>query len=64
METSHIPIILLSAHAANEDIIEGYGQGADRYVSKPFALNVLEAQVDQLLTTRNSLLSFTARKYY
>lgn len=62
METCHIPIILLSAHAANEDIIEGYEQGADRYVSKPFVLEVLEAQVNQLLTTRKKLIELYSQK--
>jgi signal transduction histidine kinase/ligand-binding sensor domain-containing protein/DNA-binding response OmpR family regulator len=62
METSHIPIILLSAHAANEDIIEGYGQGADRYISKPFVLDVLEAQVNQLLNTRKQLIELYSQK--
>lgn len=62
IETCHIPVILLSAHAADEDIIEGYGQGADCYVSKPFAMNVLEAQVSQLLSTRKQLIDLYSQK--
>ncbi len=62
IETSHIPVILLSARATEEAIIEGYEQGADRYVSKPFALNVLEAQVSQLLSTRRQLIDLYSQK--
>ncbi len=61
-ELCHIPIIILSAHAANEDIIEGYEHGADRYISKPFAIELLNAQINQLLNTRQKLVDLYSRK--
>lgn len=54
-KTRHIPIILLTAKAADESKIEGYKSGADLYVSKPFRIEVLISQINQLLTTRKLL---------
>ncbi|BAX82072.1 hybrid sensor histidine kinase/response regulator transcription factor [Labilibaculum antarcticum] len=52
---SHIPIILLTAKTSSEDSIKGFQLGADAYVSKPFDLNVLEAQIAGVLRNRNEL---------
>lgn len=49
IETSHIPLILLTARTAEEHIIEGYRSQADDYISKPFNVNVLCARVDNLI---------------
>ena len=46
LETSHIPIILLTAKNTAEDRIECYNAGANAYISKPFELKVLEARLD------------------
>lgn len=46
-ETSHIPIILLSAHpTARRAVGEG---GADGFIAKPFAVSTLVAEVKKLL---------------
>lgn len=52
IETSHIPIILLTARSLEEDRIEGYDTGADEYLSKPFNINVLKARIKNLLEAR------------
>lgn len=52
IETSHIPIILLTARSLEEDRIEGYDTGADEYLSKPFNINVLKARIRNLLEAR------------
>lgn len=54
-KTRHIPIILLTAKAADESKMEGYKSGADLYVSKPFKIDLLKIQIEQLLTTRKVL---------
>ena len=51
-KTCHIPVILLTARTTDEDKISGYGSGSDAYVEKPFNLEVLEAQVKQMIKNR------------
>ena len=53
VDTSHIPVILLTARNTPEDRAECYDAGADGYVAKPFELNVLKARIDNFLRTRN-----------
>ena len=52
-ETSHIPIILLTACTASEDRIECYEAGADGYIAKPFELDVLKARIESFLRQRH-----------
>lgn len=40
-----VPVILLTARAGSESIVEGLEVGADDYVVKPFALRELEARI-------------------
>lgn len=49
IETSHIPILLLTAKNSVEDRIECYDAGADGYISKPFNVKVLEARISNFL---------------
>ncbi len=46
---SRVPIIIVSAREADEDIIMGLGAGADEFVTKPFTPRVLTARVRALL---------------
>ncbi|MHC4288914.1 MAG: response regulator transcription factor [Planctomycetota bacterium] len=48
-ETTHIPIILLTAKDSETDIIVGLSVGADDYITKPFSNQVLLARIDALL---------------
>ena len=57
MATSHIPVILLTARSLSEQREEGYGTGADSYLTKPFSGSVLLARVDNLLRSRTMLRS-------
>ncbi|MCD2422420.1 response regulator [Niabella pedocola] len=59
VQTSHIPVILLTARAETAQQIKGLEMGADDYVVKPFSIALLEAKVQGVLRTRRKL-----REYY
>jgi len=46
---SSVPILLLSAADAGEDVRAGFDAGADFYVTKPFSVEALLVQVEELL---------------
>ena len=52
---SHIPVILLTAKSTLENRLEGLDVGADAYLSKPFHLKNLFAQIENLLKSRKLL---------
>jgi signal transduction histidine kinase/DNA-binding response OmpR family regulator/ligand-binding sensor domain-containing protein len=51
-KTCHIPIILLTANNASDHIISGYEKGADAYVTKPFDMSIIKAQISRLIKNR------------
>jgi len=55
IQTSHIPVILLTAKSSEEHKIVGYSSGADAYVVKPFEIKVLDSQIKQLIKNREKL---------
>ncbi len=55
----YVPVLVLTARTLAEDRIRGYDVGADRYMTKPFELPELLAQVKSLLT-RHAQLRGTA----
>ncbi|MBD3183842.1 response regulator [Candidatus Poribacteria bacterium] len=55
VSTSHIPIIFLTARGLQENHIEGLETGADAYISKPFSINLLIAQIENLIESRKKL---------
>lgn len=57
-ETTHIPIILLTAKGNTESIQEGYQYGADDYIVKPFSSQILQARIHNLLESRKRLRSY------
>ncbi|MEI7503008.1 MAG: response regulator, partial [Paludibacter sp.] len=54
-ETSHIPLILLTARTDNEIKFKGLEIGADDYISKPFEADYLLAKIKSLIKNRDSL---------
>lgn len=52
---SHIPFILLTAQHTLQSRLEGLNQGADAYMEKPFSINLLFAQIRNLLKNREML---------
>lgn len=55
ISTSHIPIILLTALADNDNILTGLNSGADDYVVKPFSSKILVARIKRILERREIL---------
>lgn len=53
--TSHIPIILLTAKAAQVEKLQGLKTGADSYITKPFDLKELKISVYNLIKLRQQL---------
>lgn len=54
-ETSHIPVILLTAQTAEEYTIQGLKMGADDYVTKPFNVKHLFMRCNNLVNSRKLL---------
>lgn len=46
---SHIPVMLLTAKAADEHILAGLKEGADEYIVKPFNVEILLLRIKKLL---------------
>ncbi|WP_111445033.1 response regulator transcription factor [Breznakibacter xylanolyticus] len=51
-ETSHIPVLMLTAMSDDSDIEQGLSEGADSYLTKPFNIKVVMAQVASLIRSR------------
>lgn len=55
LEISHIPIILLTARVDQDSAVQGYKEGADFYIPKPFDLEFLLAIARNLLKNREAV---------
>lgn len=55
INTSHIPVILLTARTQLIFKMEGLETGADDYITKPFNFNMIEARVWNLIENRQKL---------
>ena len=51
-ETSHIPIILLTALSNKTQQLKGLGLGADNYLTKPFDVSLLKQRIKSLIQNR------------
>lgn len=54
-ETSHIPIILLTALDGKAQQIEGLGLGADDYLTKPFDVTILQQRIKSIIQNREAI---------
>lgn len=52
---SHIPVILLTARASEEQKMEGFDIGADDYITKPFSFEILVSRIHNLIVQREKL---------
>lgn len=55
METSHIPVVLLTALGDEKSIVKGLQTGADDYITKPFSIRILKASIAAVLANRARL---------
>lgn len=55
IQTSHVPVILLTAKAEIEDRIEGLQVGADSYIPKPFHPEHLFIRIEKLIKNREKI---------
>ena len=53
-----MPVILLTAKAGRNFMIEGLGLGADDYIAKPFAAAILASKIDSMLKNRRRLSQY------
>ena len=51
-ETSHIPIVLLTALSEKTDQLHGLGLGADDYLTKPFDMSLLIQRIKSIIRNR------------
>jgi signal transduction histidine kinase/DNA-binding response OmpR family regulator/ligand-binding sensor domain-containing protein len=64
IKTSHIPIIVLSALGKNtENKIKALESGANVFIDKPFDMDYLLQQVDNLIKNQNELKERYSKKY-
>lgn len=55
IQTSHIPVMMLTAYAMDEQKIQGYECGADSYLTKPFSAQMLMVRLRNLIENRHRL---------
>ncbi|WP_252178991.1 response regulator transcription factor [Endozoicomonas sp. 4G] len=57
------PVLMLTARDTTDDTLQGFSEGADDYLIKPFDLKILDARV-QALVRRNSSSAFKKELSY
>lgn len=62
IETSHVPIILLTAKSGIDNRIEGLNTGADSYITKPFHPQHLTVRVGKLIELREKMKERFSKK--
>ncbi len=64
IETSHIPVILLTAKKSVDSKLEGMDSGADVYIEKPVNLEFLLSNVRNIFKHREQLKEYYSRTYF
>ena len=50
-----LPVVMLTAKTAEEDLMAGYETGADAYIMKPFRLEALLLRIDNIIQNRERI---------
>ena len=64
VETSHIPVVLLTALNDKENIIHGLEIKADNYIVKPFDIDILKASIASILANKKIIRERFAQLNY
>lgn len=62
VQTSHIPLILLTARTSEDLKLTGYQSGADEYLAKPFNLEIVLLRIEKLIAQKNQRQSAFSKK--
>lgn len=62
-DTSHIPVILLTALTEKTQQLEGLGLGADDYITKPFDMSLLQQRIQTLVRNREVVRNRVLRMF-
>jgi len=54
---SHLPVLMITAEAKKENIVEAAQSGADGYIVKPFNATTLKEKIEKILARRAHLAS-------
>jgi len=61
-ETSHIPVIMLTAKSSENSELQGLKKGADDYIRKPFDVSLLKQKLANIIKHREELRKLFNRK--
>ncbi len=63
VQTSHIPVMMLTAYAVDDQKVKGYECGADSYLTKPFNARLLQVRLRNLIDNHKRLKSFFGDRF-
>lgn len=61
--TNHIPVIILTAKAEDNDKLKGFEVGADDYIIKPFNTKLLKSRIKNILNEREKLIGKFSKNF-
>lgn len=64
IETSHIPLILLTAKTSAESKLEGADSGADMYFEKPVDMQLLKLSIQNIFNHQQQLKEYYSKNYF
>jgi ligand-binding sensor domain-containing protein/signal transduction histidine kinase/DNA-binding response OmpR family regulator len=64
INTSHVPVILLTSKTSVEDQIEGIENGADIYITKPFHADFLSVTIRKMIEARRQIYRHFSQDVY